>query len=630
MKKGKNMPEGTAELRRRAEERLKRKGREAERLATEQDAPRMVHELEVHQIELEMQNEELKEVRRELEEQLLRYSDLYNFAPVGYFTLDSSGTIMEVNLAGARLLGIDRSGLVGRRIGPFLHKESRRAFDECLGSVYEGSATGTCELTLLTEGDLPGHVQIEVAPVDSGGAVRRCRVAMIDITGRRRVEVALHEQQRELEVKNRQLLKIQDELELRVRERTAELQRAYDQLKTEVGEREQAETQLRQAQKMEALGTLTGGIAHDFNNILAAVIGFTELLKDRALKGSREEHYHQRVFEAGLRGRELIRQMLAFSRKTELDKKPIRLGSVVKETIRFLRASIPTTVRVQTDIRSESALVFADPTQMQQVLMNLCTNAAHAMQKTGGVLHVELSDFNASEFDEAPLPVKPGPYVRLTVSDTGTGISSDIIGKIFDPFFTTKAAGEGTGLGLSVVLGIVRQHDGHITVTSEPGNGSVFNVYLPKLAERLLIDTSSREHIPAGSERVLLIDDEETLAEMGQEMLEELGYRVTTRTSSTEALALIRSDPSKFDLVITDQTMPDVTGVDLAREIIAVDAQMPIIMCTGFSHVVDSETAKQAGIRAFAMKPLTKGEIARVVRKVLDESGRPIPIEPGK
>ncbi len=403
-------------------------------------------------------------------------------------------------------------------------------------------------------------------------------------------------------------------------ERTEELRKAYEDLKEEIEERRLAESQLRQAQKMEALGILTGGIAHDFNNILGAVVGFSELMLDHVAEGSREKQYLQRVFEAGLRGRDLIKQMLAFSRKTEQDKKPIQLSSIVKETMNLLRASLPTTIRFRTTVRSESGLVFADPGQIQQVLMNLCTNAAHAMQERGGLLHVELSDFSVSESDGNPQGIKPGLYARLAVRDTGTGISPDILDKVFDPFFTTKKPGEGTGLGLSVVHGIVKQHDGHITVESQPRKGSTFTVYLPMLAEMPFKDTAlSDQRIPTGSERILFVDDEESLAEMGKEILEKLGYYVTVRTSSAEALALFKSDPSKFDLVITDQAMPEMAGTELAKGILGIRADMPIIMCTGFSYVVDADSARAAGIKAFAMKPLTKKEIARTVRKVLDD-----------
>jgi len=409
-----------------------------------------------------------------------------------------------------------------------------------------------------------------------------------------------------------------DELELRVKERTTELQHAYDMLREEEREKERAEAQLRQAQKMEALGTLSGGIAHDFNNILAAIIGFTELLEGHTPKGGREARHLHRVMEAGIRGRELVRQMLTFSRKTEQEKKPLAVSSIVKETVRLLRATTPSTISVTVNASTE-ALILADPTQIQQVLMNLCTNAVYAMQEKGGSLDIELSDHSASLSNGDPHGIAPGHYVKLTVRDTGIGISADIMEKIFDPFFTTKKVGEGTGLGLSVVHGIVKQHDGSIAVISEPGRGSTFFVYFPRITGGPHADALRDDEIPTGSERILFVDDEEALVEMGEDILAELGYEVTSRMNGREALALLKLDPSRFDLVITDQTMPEMTGVELAKEVLGLRPGMPIIMCTGFSYVVDADKAKAAGIKAFAMKPLTKREIARTIRKVLDE-----------
>jgi PAS domain S-box-containing protein len=387
----------------------------------------------------------------------------------------------------------------------------------------------------------------------------------------------------------------------------------------DISERKRLETQLRQAQKMEALGTLTGGIAHDFNNILAAVIGFAELLEDHVPRQSREAHHLKRVLEAGLRGRDLVKQMLTFSRKTEQEKKPLRLSSIVKETVKFLRASTPSTINIRVEVRSESGVILGDPVQIQQVLMNLCTNAAFAMREKGGSLDIALSDFSVSPSSRDPQDIEPGLYMKLTVRDTGSGIAPEIIDKIFDPFFTTKEVGEGTGLGLSVVHGIVHQSGGSITVESEPGRGSTFTVYFPKTVEESVTASVSREALPTGSERILFVDDEEALVEMGEDILAELGYEVTSRMNGREALALFTADPSRFDLIITDQTMPDMTGAQLAKEILTIRADMPIIMCTGFSHLVDADKAKAAGIRAFAMKPLTKREIARTIRTVLEE-----------
>ena len=398
------------------------------------------------------------------------------------------------------------------------------------------------------------------------------------------------------------------------------LQQAFDRLTEETREREQVEAQLRQTQKMEALGTVTGSIAHDFNNILAAIVGFAEIVKGRIPSDSSVQGPLTRILEAGIRGRDLVKRMLMFSRQTEQEKRPLPLSSIVRETARLLRASIPTTISIRLDVKSESGFVFADPIQIQQVVMNLCTNSAHAMREKGGTLDVELCDFTVSPSNGNPVGAAPGPYMKLAVRDTGTGISPDIMGKLFDPFFTTKKAGEGTGLGLSVVHGIVKQHSGHITVESEPGKGSTFTVYLPMVAEVAPAHPVGEDAILTGSERVLFVDDEEALVEMGRELLEELGYRVTARTGSMDALATFKADPAAYDLIITDQTMPEMAGVELAGEILALRPDMPIILCTGFSHLVDANRARAAGIRAFAMKPLTKREIGKTIRKVLDGS----------
>ena len=285
--------------------------------------------------------------------------------------------------------------------------------------------------------------------------------------------------------------------------------------------------------------------------------------------------------------------------------------------MKLLRATTPSTINIRVNASSE-ALILGDPIQIQQVLMNLCTNAAYAMREKGGSLDIELTDYSVSPSEWDPHGIAPGQYVRLTVRDRGIGISSDIMDKIFDPFFTTKKVGEGTGLGLSVVHGIVKQHDGHITVESEPRRGSTFTIYFPRIAGEPQADAPSDDEIPTGSERILFVDDEEVLVEMGEDILAELGYEVTSRMNGREALALFKLDPSRFDLVITDQTMPEMTGVELAKEILAIRADMPIIICTGFSYVVDADKAKTAGIKAFAMKPLTKKEIAKTIGKVLD------------
>lgn len=392
------------------------------------------------------------------------------------------------------------------------------------------------------------------------------------------------------------------------------------EINSDITEQKNAEHQLRQAQKQEALGVLVGGIAHDFNNILAAIVGFTEMILDRVLPGSREHRHASRVMQAGIRGRDLVRQMLTFSRSSSDERKPVDLGRIVGETVNLLRASIPATIEIRVDRRcKEGSVVLGDPVQMEQVLMNLSTNASYAMRETGGLLSIGLSDHEVPLVEATRYSVEPGPYVKLVVSDTGTGMSSAVIERVFDPFFTTKPAGEGSGLGLSVVLGIVKQSKGFITVESGKDKGSTFAVHLPRITKQPETGGDpGAKAIPTGHERILFVDDEEVLVEAGRQLLDGLGYEVVSATSAGEALETFAGDPTGFDLVITDQTMPQMTGTELAERILLIRPDLPVILCTGYSYLVNEESARAAGVRAFVMKPLTKREMAGTVREVLD------------
>jgi len=377
------------------------------------------------------------------------------------------------------------------------------------------------------------------------------------------------------------------------------------------------ESQLQQAQKMEAIGTLAGGIAHDFNNILSAVIGYTELSLIEAEKESVLYENLQEIFQASNRAKNLVKQILTFSRQAKQERKPVQVKLICKEAIKFLRASIPTSIKIIQKIESDS-LVMADPTQIHQVLMNLCTNAGHAMGEKGGVLEIKLTDSKLAVDLSAKFPeLKPGPYIELTVSDTGHGIPADITDRIFDPFFTTKGQGEGTGMGLSVVHGIVGSCGGAITVSSEPGKGTTFNIFLPAVKRDTTQPLITEDSIANGTESILFVDDESVLVNLGKRMLESLGYKVTTRTSSIEALELFKAKPDSFDLVITDMTMPNMTGDRLASELIRIKPEIPIIICSGYRAHINQKQALTMGIRAFISKPVLKGDIAKAIRKVL-------------
>jgi PAS domain S-box-containing protein len=387
----------------------------------------------------------------------------------------------------------------------------------------------------------------------------------------------------------------------------------------DVTERKRLENHLQQAQKMEAIGTLAGGIAHDFNNILAAILGYGELLAYEMQKDTSAWQNLQAVLKSSHRAKDLVGQILAFSRQNELNLMPVQISSIVKETLKMLRASLPTTIEIRRKIETTDGIVNANPTQIHQVLMNLCTNAGHAMRDRGGVLEVSLGRIKVDKKQHFAHPdVEPGDFLKLRVSDTGHGMTADTIERIFDPYFTTKEAGEGTGLGLAVVQGIVRSHGGVVTVKSAPEKGSVFEVYLPEIQKKITAKPDSVKAYRTGQETILFVDDEQTLVTMSKQMLELLGYQAVTRTSSIEAFELFQHDPYRFDLIITDMTMPNMTGEKLAGKVLDIRPDIPVILCTGYSEQITEQRAKELGIKAFLMKPLVMKDLADKIRDVLD------------
>jgi len=385
-------------------------------------------------------------------------------------------------------------------------------------------------------------------------------------------------------------------------------------------EKEQLSVHLQQAQKMEAIGTLAGGIAHDFNNILGAILGYAELVKDACPIDSEIAHDLDKVLAAGERAADLVKQILAFSRQSNADRLPLGPVNLVKETIKLLRPALPATIEIKQNLDIATRNILADPTQLHQVVMNLCTNAFHAMEDSGGTLEITLNDCALSSQDLKHQPtVTPGNFVQLSIKDTGPGIPKGIQDRIFEPYFTTKEVGKGTGLGLSIIHGIVASLGGFVACESEHGKGTVFKVYIPAI-EAEVISAPKQDNLElSGKESILLIDDETLLAEMGKTMLERLGYRVTARSSSLEALATFQNQPQEFDAVVTDQTMPGMTGVDMARIMLQIRPDIPIILCTGYSSIINEEQAYRYGIKGFAMKPLSKKDLASTLRKVLDQ-----------
>ncbi len=527
------------------------------------------------------------------------------FALVSSLYLISLAVLMRLGLSGVGIelqmgLCVVAGALLGRKAGVF--------------SIALSTVTIACVATAMVTGILPVRVEgmlTSISPLAWMTALAvftLITIAMVMIP--RMFHSRLEESLSLLEENARKQQEYTERLKSEITARTEE-------------ERTRLQEQLVQAQKMEAIGTLAGGIAHDFNNILGAISGYTELLQMDAAPDTPTRARIDQVLKATARAKGLVDQILAFSREGEHEEKPIDMAMVVKEVLNLLRASIPTTIEIQRNIEANGAMVLADPTQIHQLIMNLCTNAAHAMEETGGILEVGLQVVSLNRGGPSALrELPPGSYVMLWVRDNGHGMSQEIMDRIFDPYFTTKEKGVGTGLGLSVVHGIVNRHKRAITVESQLGEGTLFTVYFPRVHMESL-EGEDTVDLPQGrGERILLVDDEVMIAEVEKEMLTRLGYRAFSVTSPLAALEAFREGPEQFDLVLTDQTMPGMTGEMLAREIMAIRTDMPVILCTGYSHLITEEKAKASGIRRLIMKPLVIRDLAETVRSVLDREGK--------
>ena len=473
----------------------------------------------------------------------------------------------------AGLFGESPLSQIGKPLAEITHPDYRKDAEDIFHTALLGKEILYYETMLISKDGKHVPVEVNAVPQVKNGRIVAVRAILRDITTRKRVE----------------------------------------------SEKEELQDQLIQAQKMESIGTLAGGIAHDFNNILSSVIGYAELTLDLEEKGTIQYKNLQQILAAGDRAKDLVQQILTFSRQDDKEQKPVFVKPVVEEALKLLRATIPSTIEIKQNIQSD-AVVEGDSTQIHQVIMNLCTNAAHAMEEKGGVLTVDLADADLdSEFTSKYPKLKPGQYFSLTLADAGHGIAPDVLDKIFEPFFTTKDKGKGTGMGLSVVHGIVHSHGGTIYAYSEVGVGSTFKIFLPAIERHLKPEERTDRAIPTGTERILFVDDETNIVNMGKQMLESLGYDVVTRNSSTEAWEFFQAQPGSVDLVITDMTMPQMTGEDLAREIMGLRPDMPVILCSGFSARMDEVKAKAMGIKAFVSKPVLKREIGETIRQVLAE-----------
>lgn len=516
-------------------------------------------------LQLEAEITDRKQAERDLRESQRRYQQLMEDLPVGIFraSAEYDGEYVMVNPAYAKMLGYD------------------------------------------SEQDLMNH---EAKDVYKSPEMRRVFLEMLF------QEKTIQGLNLEFKKKNGQLIEALITAHVVTDKKGKPLY--LDGLIEDVTERNSLEKQIRQTQKMEAVGTLAGGIAHDFNNILASIFGFTEAAKMRHAKGQEIEKYFDEILAAGLRARSLVKQMLAFSRQTEVARGATHLGPIIKETVKFLRASLPSSIRIKKDFRVENATVWAHPTQIHQILMNLCTNSSHAMGDRGGVLEIIIDEVVVDGLNNPQLrDLLPGEYIKLSVVDGGHGIPSDIIDRIFEPFYTTKARGEGTGMGLAVIHGIVRDMAGTITVESVPDEGSCFNIFLPYYRGESKIMEAPLFFPRKGKGNILFVDDEEGFLLTGKEYLEALGYEVTSTTDGLGALKMFQNNSKYFDLVITDHDMPQLTGLKLAKLISELRNDIPIILCTGFSVDLDASTKENSGISDVIMKPLLGKELAEAVQK---------------
>ncbi len=569
-----------AELRKEAEKIVKRNPQNTIVTGENQE---LIHDLQVHRVELEMQNEELREIQANLEKSRDRFSLLYHRAPCGYITVNASGMILEANRTMQEMLNLDLKELLRKSLLYFIAPEDQKVFSVRFKAFFKTPVGKDIEVQLLPKNKPPVYVSLEGRSIRSHENIsgqetpEEILIMVSDITKRREAENA----------------------------------------------RLRLESQLRQSQKMEAVGVLAGGIAHEFNNILYAILGYTEMHLDELpdLTQAEQREYLANVFSAGKRARKLVQQILTFSR-AELEKPTMTyMAPLIKEALQMMRATLPATIEIQQNIDLNCRPILADATQIHQVIMNLCTNARQAMIKDRGVLEVTLKEVALGQEELPHSHMKTGDYLCLIVKDTGAGIPPDIQERIFDPFFTTKEVGKGTGLGLSVVHKIVENHKGSISIESRQGEGSTFTLLFPLVEEPVEEKKPAKENLVAhGKEHILVVEDEEVLCRFYESALKRYGYEVTVFNESTAALEAFLAAPEQFDLLITDQAMPVLTGEQLSKRFLTVRPDLPIILITGYSEIFPEEKAEQLGIREYVIKPVAINYLQQMVRKLLDSA----------
>ena len=536
----------------------------------------VLHELQVHQVELEMQNEALRNAQIALEASRDRYVDLYDFAPVGYLTLNSNGMIEELNLTAATLLGTERKNLLQHRFTAQVIPEDQNRWLTLFLTVMKQDGKGSVEVSMQRHDGTVFHAQLDCVRPE-GLDPPKVRMTLSDITERMQAQAGLG----------------------------------------------RLEAQLRESQKMEALGTLAGGVAHDFNNALAVILGNVSLARQDVGPGHAALESLSEIDKAGRRVKDLVQQILAFGRRQPLERKPTSLSLVVLESARLVRATLPVGVTLHVECQADTPSVLADASQIKQILLNLCGNAVQAAQDQGrpGVVEVRLQ---AHAQDEARGVLQPGRYACLTVRDNGAGMDEATRSRIFEPFFTTKPRGKGTGLGLSVVLGIVKAHEASIEVASAPGKGSEFRIYFPAVdAPMAAVAAPGADTAPVSGhgKHVLYIDDEEAIVFLMQRLLERKGYRVSGFTDPQEALAAVRSNPAQFDLAVTDHNMPGMSGLEVAIALREIRADLPVVLASGYISEELRARAPAAGIRELIYKPNTADELCEAVARFANAQG---------
>jgi len=545
----------------------------AQYLATARDDPqspdearRLLHELQVYQAELQQQNEELRRLRAEVEAGLARYTDLYDFAPVGYLTLTRTGVIVQLNIAAASLLDQEPVQAAGRYLGTFIREDDRIAFAGFVAHTFDSDERQSCLLVLAAEPARTVHIEAARA-----ADRQSCRLVMLDVSARIR----------------------------------AELQRA------------QLEAQLRESQKMEAIGTLAGGVAHDFNNILGTIIGNVALATDGCDLAHPARVSLDEISKAAIRAKRLVEQILSFSRRRPQQFVDQSLQPIVTEALQLMRASLPANISLTGSAPQPQISARVDAVQIEQVLLNVITNAWEAMPLDGGRISVELAEAHIDASESGSLV--PGRYARILISDTGHGMDQGTLTRVYEPFFTTKPLDKGTGLGLAVAHGIMKDHGGSIRVRDTSSQGTTFELTLPLIAADapVAITSTTGSGATGSGQHVLYLDDDEPMVYMVNRLLQKLGYRVSAYEQPEEALNALRSDPLSFDLVVTDYNMPGPSGLDVAREVAQIRKDLPVVITSGYITEKLREGARLAGVRHLIYKPNTVDELCQIIQRVL-------------